>query len=113
MKVNFSTGKALDVSFTLSGSSSETQFHFDPLFQAIVPLESSFTTMSTKIEIKLKKEISGIKWNELEGSGDGEGVGVAMASVDAAKSVAHAYPSSAKKVRFNPFFFVCISPKGS
>ena len=89
----------MDVSFKISGSSSESQFHFDPLFQPISPSESSFTIMSTKIEVKLKKEKLGIKWSQLEGS-DEENIGIAMASVDAAKSAAHTYPSSAKKVGF-------------
>ncbi|KAJ1920834.1 Cochaperone protein [Mycoemilia scoparia] len=38
---------------------------FTPLFSEIVPKESSYEVLSTKVELKLKKKIAGIKWSEL------------------------------------------------
>ncbi|CAO3668001.1 unnamed protein product [Rhizopus stolonifer] len=42
----------------------------DPLAHKIVPKESTFKVLSTKIEIKLKKEICGIMWGALESDND-------------------------------------------
>lgn len=42
----------------------------DPLAHKIIPKESTFKVLSTKIEIKLKKEICGIMWGALESDND-------------------------------------------
>ncbi|KAI9252139.1 calcium-activated chloride channel-domain-containing protein [Sporodiniella umbellata] len=42
----------------------------DPLAHKIIPKESSYKVLSTKIEIKLKKEICGIMWGALESDND-------------------------------------------
>ncbi|KAI9500621.1 SGS domain-containing protein, partial [Coemansia spiralis] len=44
----------------------ENNFEFDPLLHKIVPSESSYDVLSTKIEIRLKKAVSGQKWDHLE-----------------------------------------------
>ncbi|KAJ2018705.1 Cochaperone protein [Coemansia sp. RSA 2337] len=47
---------------------SENNYEFDPLMHAIVPNESTFEVMSTKIEIRMKKANVGLKWDCLEQS---------------------------------------------
>jgi len=42
-------------------------FDLDPLSHSVIPARSTARTLSTKIEIKLAKAISGIKWHQLEG----------------------------------------------
>lgn len=48
-------------------TASDYSLELDPLAHEIVPKESSFKVLSTKIEIKLKKKTEGIKWGTLEG----------------------------------------------
>ncbi|KAJ1730383.1 Cochaperone protein [Coemansia biformis] len=47
---------------------SENNYEFDPLLHNIVPGESSFEVLSTKIEIRMKKAVAGQKWDHLEAS---------------------------------------------
>jgi suppressor of G2 allele of SKP1 len=58
---------------------------FDPLANEIVPNEAKYSILGTKIEIKLKKKLIGVKWNTLEGVDE--------------KSITDkpSYPSSSKK----------------
>lgn len=46
---------------------SEYSLELDPLVHEIDPKQSSYRILSTKVEIKLKKKVEGIKWNNLEG----------------------------------------------
>lgn len=46
---------------------SDYSLELEPLSHKIVPKESTFKILSTKIEIKLKKEMAGIMWGALEG----------------------------------------------
>jgi suppressor of G2 allele of SKP1 len=46
---------------------SDYSLELDPLTHEIDPSQSKFVPLSTKIEIKLKKKVSGIKWGLLEG----------------------------------------------
>jgi hypothetical protein len=43
-------------------------FDVDPLFETIDPMQSSYTILSTKIEVKLHKATTGKKWADLEGT---------------------------------------------
>ncbi|KAI9025564.1 SGS domain-containing protein [Hyaloraphidium curvatum] len=64
----------------------------DPLAHSVVPAESKYSVMSTKIEIKLKKGEPGIKWGALEGEEQGP-----VGQISAASAAAPpAYPSSAR-----------------
>ncbi|KAJ2750345.1 Cochaperone protein, partial [Coemansia nantahalensis] len=45
---------------------SENNYEFEPLQHSIVPGESSFEVLSTKIEIRMKKAKAGLKWDHLE-----------------------------------------------
>ncbi|KAJ2356444.1 Cochaperone protein [Coemansia sp. RSA 2618] len=45
---------------------SDNNYDFEPLENAIVPGESSFEVLSTKIEIRMKKAAAGVKWSNLE-----------------------------------------------
>lgn len=85
----------------MGDTTSETLFDWDPIYAQIVPSESSYMVLGTKIELKLKKEKVGLKWPALEKS---EQEATAMASVDAT-SVAHSYPSSSKKVYISGWQF--------
>lgn len=46
---------------------SDYSLELEPLAHKILPKESSFKILSTKIEIKLRKEMIGIMWGTLEG----------------------------------------------
>jgi suppressor of G2 allele of SKP1 len=52
------------------GPSDSWQLTFDPLFDAIIPEESSVEFSPKKIEIKLKKKNQGLKWDSLEKKAD-------------------------------------------
>ncbi|KAI9313321.1 SGS-domain-containing protein [Zopfochytrium polystomum] len=67
--------------------------NLDPLAHAIVPSESKYAVMSTKVEIKLKKEKVGIKWGALEGDEEN----LPAPSMTVATAAAPTYPSSSKK----------------
>jgi len=56
--------RALTLDWTISSSDS-WQVTFDPLFDFIVPEESTSSYFNTKVELKLKKKSSG-KWDSLE-----------------------------------------------
>lgn len=73
---------------------SDYSLELDPLAHEIVPEESKHAVLGTKIEIKLKKKIEGIKWGALEGEETGP---VGMVN-SAGGSGAPSYPSSSKKV---------------
>ncbi|KAJ2754398.1 Cochaperone protein [Coemansia pectinata] len=45
---------------------SDNNYEFEPLMHAIVPKESTYEIMSTKIEIRMKKANVGVKWDCLE-----------------------------------------------
>ncbi|SAL98851.1 hypothetical protein [Absidia glauca] len=51
----------------------------DPLAHEIIPKESSYKILSTKLEIKLKKKQAGILWGALEGEDD-QGGAMAISS---------------------------------
>ncbi|KAJ2380238.1 Cochaperone protein, partial [Coemansia sp. RSA 2559] len=57
--------KAVSVSVKMP-TGSENNFEFDPLMHEIVPGESTFEVLSTKIEIRMKKASTGQKWSHLE-----------------------------------------------
>ncbi|KAJ3303322.1 Cochaperone protein [Blyttiomyces sp. JEL0837] len=70
----------------------EYTLELDPLMHPIIPSESKYSVLGSKVEIKLKKETVGIKWNDLEGQADG--VVQTMVPTGEAKPE---YPSSSKK----------------
>ncbi|KAG5456762.1 MAG: SGS domain-containing protein [Olpidium bornovanus] len=80
----------LSVSFPLP-SGSFFSLELDPLAHEIEPSSSTFEVLSTKIELKLKKKMSGLKWGALEGDDDLLSGGYAKPS-----GTAPSYPSSAK-----------------
>ncbi|KAH0293896.1 SGS-domain-containing protein [Aureobasidium namibiae CBS 147.97] len=57
--------RSLTISFPLQ-TSSDYDFSLEPLFAEIDPLASSFSIMSTKVEVVLKKSQPGQKWPALE-----------------------------------------------
>ncbi|KAI1317193.1 Protein SGT1 A [Mortierella claussenii] len=85
------TENALSVSVKMP-TGSDYSLELDPLSHAVVPGESKFEVLSTKIEIQLKKERFAIKWGALEGDDVNAG---SMATTTAAATPA--YPSSSKK----------------
>ncbi|GJJ77819.1 suppressor of G2 allele of SKP1 [Entomortierella parvispora] len=89
--INF-TEDALSVSVKMP-TGADYSLELDPLSHKVVPSESKFEVLSTKIEIRLKKERFAIKWGALEGDDTNAG---SMASVTAS---APAYPSSSKKAK--------------
>ncbi|KAF9187142.1 Protein SGT1 A [Haplosporangium sp. Z 767] len=87
------TERAVSVSVKMP-TGSDYSLELDPLSHAVIPSESKFEVMSTKIEIQLKKEIFAIKWGALEGD-DANAGSMATTSMGAAP----AYPSSSKKAK--------------
>ncbi|KAI8376173.1 SGS domain-containing protein [Radiomyces spectabilis] len=61
----------------------EFSLELDPLAHEIVPKDSSFKILSTKVEIRLKKKMDGIMWGALEGN---DGQGQPMASSETTKA---------------------------
>lgn len=59
--------RSLAISFPLQ-TSSTYDFSLDPLFAEIDPSASTFSIMSTKVEVTLKKSQPGQKWSALESS---------------------------------------------
>lgn len=57
----------LSITFPLS-TGSDFSFTLDPLFAPIDPTASSFSILSTKIEVILRKQVSSQKWSSLEGT---------------------------------------------
>lgn len=87
--------KSLNVSIKNAGTSSgsEVQVDFD-LADNIVPSESKHEVLSTKIEIKMKKE-KPARWKSLEDTGNGSAVQAWDVTANPAKtSAAKLYPSS-------------------
>ncbi|EXX63482.1 Sgt1p [Rhizophagus irregularis DAOM 197198w] len=80
----YMTEKSLSVTVKLP-TGSDYSLELEPLAHEIVPKESKYEVLSTKIEIKLKKANAGAKWGVLEGEDAVVGSG--------------AYPSSAKRAK--------------
>ncbi|KAI9478953.1 Cochaperone protein [Coemansia sp. RSA 989] len=59
--------KAVSLSIKMA-TGSENNYEFEPLCHEIVPSESSFEVLSTKLELRLKKAKPGLKWDSLEES---------------------------------------------
>ncbi|KAG0366268.1 SGS domain-containing protein [Gamsiella multidivaricata] len=87
------TEKALSVSVKMP-TGSDYNLELDPLSHEVIPSESKYEVLSTKIEIQLKKQVFGIKWGALEGNDANAG---SMATVSA--SATPAYPTSSKKAK--------------
>jgi suppressor of G2 allele of SKP1 len=51
-------------------SGSTYSIELDPLAHKIIPEESTYKVLSTKIEVKLKKKVPGIMWGALESEND-------------------------------------------
>ncbi|KAF9415720.1 Protein SGT1 A [Podila epigama] len=86
------TEDALSVSVKMP-SGADYSLELDPLSHKVIPSESKFEILSTKIEIQLKKELFALKWGTLEG--DDVNVG-SMATISGATP---AYPTSSKKAK--------------
>lgn len=84
--------RALSLTIKLP-TGSDFCFDLDPLAHEIIPGESKYSVLSTKIEIKLKKKVMGIKWSVLEGEDD-ENLAQITTLNDTNKP---SYPSSSKK----------------
>ncbi|KAG0166864.1 Protein SGT1 A [Apophysomyces sp. BC1034] len=65
-------------------SGSDYSLELDPLTHTIVPKESSYKILSTKLEIKLKKKDAGVMWGTLEGEEE-HPVSMAPMSVSSAR----------------------------
>jgi suppressor of G2 allele of SKP1 len=96
------TERSLNLSFpTLTGATFD--FSLDPLYASIDPSQSTYNIMPAKVDIKLKKQIPGIKWHNLEGTLDSaDNADSKTASVPHAvlmsnpKPTGPAYPTSSK-----------------
>ncbi|RPB22769.1 SGS-domain-containing protein [Terfezia boudieri ATCC MYA-4762] len=100
--------QAISINFPLPNSS-DFQYNLDPLFAPIDPTTSTFTILSTKIELKLTKKKPGEKWKTLEGIPLDKGKGRETSSAStfdvpttpdvhtSPSSVGPTYPTSSRK----------------
>ncbi|KAG0341788.1 Protein SGT1 A [Podila humilis] len=86
------TDNALSVAVKMP-TGSDYSLELDPLSHKVIPGESRYEILSTKIEIQLKKELYGLKWGALEGEDTNAG---SMATVAGSTP---AYPTSSKKAK--------------
>ncbi len=94
VKAEFSAA-ALSVTAKLPGQSASSEYNLElDLAHPVVPSESSYRVMSTKIEIKMKKKV-GTRWAALEGDGSDPLTGAG--SMEAPTGDAPKYPSSSGK----------------
>lgn len=72
-------------------------FNLEPLYALIDPAQSKVNVLSTKIEVVLRKQVSGQKWGSLEGSAlaTSKPISTPMAQIPQA-STAPSYPTSSK-----------------
>ncbi|KAF1848090.1 SGS-domain-containing protein [Cucurbitaria berberidis CBS 394.84] len=94
------------ISFPISGSTSDYSYVLDPLYAPIDPAQSKYQIKSTKVEVTLKKEMSGVKWHNLEGDrevkAEGEGEGENKSTIpfhiltNKSRESAPVYPTSSK-----------------
>jgi suppressor of G2 allele of SKP1 len=94
--------RSLTISFPLQ-TSSDYDFSLEPLFAEIDPSASTFSIMSTKVEVVLKKSQPGQKWSSLESNepaGQKSSTTVSVASAPAQSSTtaqkAPSYPTSSR-----------------
>ncbi|KAH6565809.1 hypothetical protein BASA60_009762 [Batrachochytrium salamandrivorans] len=90
---------SLHISNPASGASSEIMMDFE-LLLPILPSESTYEVLRTKIEVKLKKERAGVKWAVLEGDQtlDATANGAVLASLaSVSASAPPSYPTSSQK----------------
>ncbi|KAG0294202.1 Suppressor of G2 allele of SKP1 [Dissophora globulifera] len=92
VEINF-TDNALSVSVKMP-TGSDYSLELDPLSHAVVPSESKYEVLSTKIEIQLKKERFALKWGALEGDDTNA---TSMATI--AAGATSAYPTSSRKAK--------------
>ncbi|KAI5780293.1 SGS domain-containing protein [Peziza echinospora] len=95
---------SISISFPLPNNSDFT-YDLDPLFAPINPAASSFSVLSTKIELKLAKVNTGQKWAALEGVAQPKGkdkeeedvVDSPKAPTSPSRTQPPTYPTSSKK----------------
>ncbi|KAI4736833.1 SGS-domain-containing protein [Aureobasidium sp. EXF-12298] len=94
--------RSLTISFPLQ-TSSDYDFSLEPLFAEIDPSASTFSIMSTKVEVVLKKSQPGQKWSSLESNepaGQKSSTTTSVASAPAQSSTtaqkAPSYPTSSR-----------------
>ncbi|PLB43128.1 SGT1 and CS domain protein [Aspergillus steynii IBT 23096] len=80
-------------------SGADYDFTLDPLFAPIDPSASKVSVMSTKIELSLRKQLAGQKWNALEAVSTDFKLADRQAAVSSApsSSAAPTYPSSSRQ----------------
>ncbi|KAG9951393.1 SGS-domain-containing protein, partial [Aureobasidium melanogenum] len=97
--------RSLTISFPLQ-TSSDYDFSLEPLFAEIDPSASTFSIMSTKVEVVLKKSQPGQKWPSLEGNESPTGAAKPTPSVTSApiqsSSTAQKAPSYPTSSRSGP-----------
>lgn len=71
-------------------SGSDFVFDVDPLYELVDPTRSTYSILSSKVEVKLLKAVVGKKWADLEGTQE--------APVSEEKSSTTAEPSAAKPI---------------
>jgi suppressor of G2 allele of SKP1 len=99
--VHLLTCEQLEVSFSITASSSTYDYTISPFFSKVDKSKSSFRITPHKIEIVLHKSIPGLKWSSLEGTAAIETTTVPEPAVkipdEAIKAQAPAYPTSSRK----------------
>ncbi|KAG0144220.1 hypothetical protein CROQUDRAFT_660291 [Cronartium quercuum f. sp. fusiforme G11] len=95
------SARSLSINYPLA--SSEGCFALEPLTHEVDVEGSSWKSLSTKIEVKLKKKVPGVKWNAIEGQADNSAPAVATLQppmttmTEATSSSSKSYPSSSRR----------------
>jgi len=87
--------RSISLNYKLPTNATEGCFDLDPLSYEIDPSQSSCKSLSSKIDIRLKKKVPGIKWQVIEGEQSELPVAPVIQETGAARQPA--YPSSARR----------------
>ncbi|PLW20412.1 hypothetical protein PCANC_06957 [Puccinia coronata f. sp. avenae] len=89
--------RSISLNYKLPTNASEGCFDLDPLTYEIDPSQSSWKCLSSKIDIRLKKKIPGIKWQVIEGEQSELTAPTLITETSINQTRQPAYPSSARR----------------
>ncbi|OAV89902.1 hypothetical protein PTTG_28501 [Puccinia triticina 1-1 BBBD Race 1] len=96
VKCEFGT-RSISLNYKLPTNATEGCFDLDPLSYEIEPSQCSWTSLSSKIDIRLKKKVAGIKWPTIEGEESDRANPTVIQEPITSATRQPAYPSSARR----------------
>ncbi|KAH9444178.1 hypothetical protein Pst134EB_026557 [Puccinia striiformis f. sp. tritici] len=90
--------RSLSLNYKLpTNGSTEGCFDLDPLSYEIDPSQSSWKSLSSKIDLRLKKKVAGIKWQVIEGEETDISTPIVIQESSTSATRQPGYPSSARR----------------